>query len=211
MSVPSYNQLEREMYYGDFNYYLKQLMDERVDYPAIKGVKISGTYNFKIDEFNIKELSQSRNQEIKEAVQHFIYDVISALNFVDPNDYGIRLKDFIDYVHEEIDLEKGYELAREAEADQQKQNSNNFENRFVPEIAHQSGLNYNADKTDYCEIGADLKLKELRLAGLGDTEIERIKNLINGSLLDLVQEMKLTKVTVSLHDFLEYVIEKDKD
>lgn len=91
------------------------------------------------------------------------------------------------------------------------QNIDNFGEIFLPEMAHQSGLNYNSDKTDYCEIGVNLKIKELRLVGLSDTESERIKKLINGSLLDLVQEMKLTKVTVSLHDFLEYVIEKNKN
>lgn len=208
MSAPSYNQLEREMYYGDFNYYLKQLMDEKVDNPPIKGVKISGNYNLKIDEFEIEELSKSRNQEIKEAVQHFIHDVVLALNFVDPNDYGISLKDFIDYVYKEIDFKKNYELARLAEADKQKQNSNNFENKFIPEMAHKSGLNYNDEKTDFCEIGVDLKIKKLKLGGFSDSQIQRIKKLIDGSLLNLVQEMQLTKATTSLNEFLEYVTEK---
>lgn len=99
MPPKPFSQQEQELYKHNVEFFIDNLLNEKIDYEAINGVKISGGYDLKIDEFKVAGLSRQQNEAIKTALQQFLYDIISNLNFVNPDELGITLKDYIDYVY----------------------------------------------------------------------------------------------------------------
>lgn len=94
-----FSQQEQELYRRNIEFFIDNLLNEKIDYEEVNGVKISGGYDLKIDEFEVTGLSSQQNEVIKTAVQQFLYDIISNLNFINPDELGITLKDYIDYVY----------------------------------------------------------------------------------------------------------------
>lgn len=72
MPPQTFSHTERELYKRNIEFFIDNLLNEKIDYKAVKGVKISGRYNLKIDEFDVAGLSKEQNEVIKEAVQQFL-------------------------------------------------------------------------------------------------------------------------------------------
>ena len=55
----------------------------------------------------IPNLDNIQEKAVKDIIQNMLYSVFESLNFYNPNDINISLKDYIDFVQSKKDLSQG--------------------------------------------------------------------------------------------------------
>ncbi len=96
----SITQSDRDFYTRSIDKYLSYLLEP--EYTEIKNnkFKVKIDYKMRIEEFQIKSLSEAENKEFKEFLEQLLLNIFKNLNFEDPDQLGLTLGDYIDYVLE---------------------------------------------------------------------------------------------------------------
>lgn len=98
MPPARFSDLEKEMYARNIEYFLKYTIDENIDYDYENRVKIVAGYDLKLKKFSVDYLTPEHNEDLKSILQDFLYYIISSLDFNNPDELKITLKDYIEYV-----------------------------------------------------------------------------------------------------------------
>jgi predicted RNA-binding protein Jag len=90
-----------QLYFGNINFYLQNLLNGKFNYESKdKKSRIVATHDLQVEKCHIEGLSENQNQQLKHHLQEFVYEIFDSLDFFNPDQLGITLLDYVEYVQQ---------------------------------------------------------------------------------------------------------------